>query len=577
MIKLRAAIRRWSWLLALGIVVGAVVGAASVVLTPERKPSYDASSVVLFDLSRASSAAQEAAAQAGLRVTRGTVPLRAAQLLGGADPKALVATTSVEVDGTSLSLTIRSSASTREKATAIADAFTTAFLETSNQQEIDALDRQLTVLQRQVQSAQRRLNEFDAANPGVAALTDSAIPLVKERSDLLTQLTDTQDELTQTQNQRDSTVGPYSRLGEPTVSQGSGGVLTLPSSPLARVGLLTVVGLGLAALLVGLLERANPRIDSKEEAQEALGVPVLAMVPRLGRSARRRTEHVTAEHFTGGYAESYRRLRSAIQFVSSQGPPNDAAGASRASSFLVVSPSPSEGKTTTVAYTGYALAEADVPALALNADTRKPTLHERLGVAPQPGLSELAELRLDRPTIDDVAQQGPVDGLFVVASGRPAPLTTELVAAVGEVVREATSRGATVLVDSSPILATADAMELLPLVDHVIMVVRNGRTTRREALEGLEMLRQRDARVLGCVCIGAHESRRRYTSYYDSDYHRPAGEDPDGGGPWGRPPAPPPSGVAPVAVNGSGHAPAPPPYPGPAAPARPSEQLDVTQ
>jgi Mrp family chromosome partitioning ATPase len=305
---------------------------------------------------------------------------------------------------------------------------------------------------------------------------------------------------------------------------------------------------------VVLVERANPRIDTKEEAQEALHVPVLSLVPRLGRRARRAAEHVTPEHFGGAHAESYRRLRSAIQFVSSQPlparsgderPEQRPVGTAR--SFLVVSPSPSEGKTSTVAYTAFALAEADIPALALNADSRRPTLHERLGVAPEPGLTDLAELRMDRPGIDDVAQIGPIGDLYVVASGRPGPLTTELVAAAGEVIRAGTDRGATVLVDSSPLLATADAMELVPLVDHVIMVIRNGRTTRREAVEGLELLRQRDAPLLGCVCIGAPESRRRYSSYYENDYHysaadtlRPAATPPPFDGPPPVPPAPPP-------------------------------------
>lgn len=541
MIKLRAAVRRWYWLLVTGAVVGAVVGGASATVASERPPSYDATSVVLFDLSRASIQAQEAAAQAGLRVTRGAVPLRAAQILGANDTEPLLAATSVEVDGSSLSLTIRSTASSPTRARAVADAFTTAFLETSNQQELEALDRQIGLVERQLQAAERRLAEFDQANPGIAALTDPGIPLVGERSDLLNSVAELTQELDDTQQRRDTTTGPYSRLGEPAVREGSGGMLRLPTSVPARVGLLALLGLGLGGVLMLLVERANPRIDTKDEALETLGVPVLALVPRLGRRARRASEQVAPEHFGGAYAESYRRLRSAIQFVSGQPLPGasdeavDASMPQRARSFLVVSPSPSEGKTSTVAYTAFALAEADIPALALNADCRRPTLHSRLGIRPEPGLTDLAELRMDRPSVDDVAQRGPIGDLYVVPSGRPGPLTAELVAAAAEVIDAGTARGAVVLVDSSPLLATADALELVPLVDHVVMVIRNGRTTRREALEGLELLRQRDVRLLGCVCIGAPESRRRYSSYYENDYHYSAVDRP-------APPADPPPG-----------------------------------
>ena len=518
MIKLRAALRRWFWLLVVGALIGAVVGAVSLTVRPEQDPSYQATSVVLFDLNRSSSAAQEAAQQAGLRVQRGSVPLRAAQILGENDPERLANSLSVDVDGESLSLTIRSVDPDEDQAMAIADAFTTAFLETSNEQELANLDNQIQLLERQVAAAEQRLRAFDEENPLVAQLTDPNVPLVRERAALLDEVTTLTQDLDDTQQQRESTSGPYSRLGTPTVAVASGSMLALPGEPVIRIGLLAGLGLALAALLIALVERWNPRIDSKDEAEESTGLPVLTMVPYLGRRSRPRTELVDPEHFGGGHAESYRRLRSAVQFVSSKPPPRDPAGPVRAQSFLVVSASPGEGKTSTVAFTAFALAEADLPTLAINADCRRPTLHRRLGVSPEPGLTDLAEYRVDRPNIDDVVQSGPIDDLWVVPSGHAGPLTTEIVGVVSEVIATATDRGATVVIDSSPLLATADVMELIPLVDHVLYVIRNGRTTRREALEGLEMLRLRDAPLLGCVCVGSRATKRRY-SYYENYYY----------------------------------------------------------
>jgi Mrp family chromosome partitioning ATPase len=519
MTKLRAALRRWFWLLVVGTLIGALAGAASLGLRPERDPDYQATSVVLFDLNRSSSAAQEAAQQAGLRVQRGAVPLRAAQLLGENDPEALLDAIVVEVDGESLSLIIRAVSPDQEQAVAVADAFTTAFLETSNEQELQNLDNQIQLLERQVSAAEQRLAAFDVENPLVATLTDPNVPLVRERATLLEEVTQLTQDLDDTRQQRESTTGPYSRLGTPTVAVASAGVLALPSSPVVRIVLLAALGFGLAAMLIALVERWNPRIDSKDEAEESTGLPVLSMVPYLGRRRRPRTELVDPAHFGGGHAESYRRLRSAVQFVSGKPPRDDPEGAPRAQSFLIVSASPGEGKTSTVAFTSFALAEADVPTLAINADSRRPTLHRRLGVQAEPGLTDLAEYRVDRPHIDDVVQPGPIDDLWVLPSGHAGPLTTEMVQAVAEAIQVATARGATVVIDSSPLLATADVMELIPLVDHVVYVIRNGRTTRREALEGLEMLRLRDAPLLGCVCVGSRATKRRY-SYYENYYYR---------------------------------------------------------
>jgi Mrp family chromosome partitioning ATPase len=546
MIKLRAALRRWFWLLVAGTAVGALIGAASLAVRPEQAPDYQATSVVLFDLSRSSSAAQEAAQQAGLRVQRGSVPLRAAQLLDENDPEALANSLAVDVDGDSLSLTIRAVDPSRDRAVAVADAFTTAFLETSNEQELANLDNQIQLLERQVAAAEQRLTTFDEENPLVAQQTDPNVPLVRERAALLDEVTTLTQDLDDTRQQRETTSGPYSRLGTPTVAVASSSVLALPSAPVIRIGLLAGLGLALAAMLIALVERWNPRIDSKEEAEECSGLPVLTMVPYLGWRSRPRTELVDPSHFGGGHAESYRRLRSAIQFVSGKSPTDDPGPTHRAQSFLVVSASPGEGKTSTVAFTAFALAEADVPTLAINADSRRPTLHRRLGVAPEPGLSELAEYRVDRPVVDDVVQAGPIDDLWVVPSGRAGPLTNEMVQAAAEVIDVATGRGATVVIDSSPLLATADVMELIPLVDHVLYVIRNGRTTRKEALEGLEMLRLRDAPLLGCVCVGSRATKRRY-SYYENYYYSSSAskrrEDPSGGVEGPAPAAPRPADV----------------------------------
>lgn len=519
MTKLRAALRRWFWLLVVGTLIGGVAGAASLWLRPEQDPDFQATSVLLFDLSRSSSATQQAAQQAGLRVQRGSVPLRAAELLEQNDPEALLDLIAVQVDGDSLSLKIQAVHPDPEVATDVAEAFTTAFLETSNEQELANLDEQVELLERQVASAQQRLDAFDRENPLVVGLTDPNVPLVRERAALLDEVTQLTQDLDDTRQRRESTTGPYSSLGEPALSVASASMLALPSSPVMRVGLLAALGLALAVLLIAMVERWNPRIDSKEEAEEATGLPVLSMVPYLGWRRRPRTERVDPAHFGGGHAESYRRLRSAVQFVSSKPPPDDPDGEPRARSFLVVSASPGEGKTSTVAFTAFALAEADVPTLAVNADARRPTLHRRLGADPEPGLTELAEYRVDRPGIDDVVQPGPIDDLWVLPSGHAGPLTSEMVHAVSDVIDVATGRGATVLVDSSPLLATADVMELIPLVDHVLFVIRNGRTTRREALEGLEMLRLREAPLLGCVCVGSRATKRRY-SYYENYYYR---------------------------------------------------------
>ena len=73
-----------------------------------------------------------------------------------------------------------------------------------------------------------------------------------------------------------------------------------------------------------------------------------------------------------------------------------------------------------------------------------------------------------------------------------------------------------ILLDTAPFLTTNDASELLPETDHVIVVVRAGKTRRLAARRTAEVLERFDAPVLGIVLNDSQESTaaQYYYSYY---------------------------------------------------------------
>ena len=72
-----------------------------------------------------------------------------------------------------------------------------------------------------------------------------------------------------------------------------------------------------------------------------------------------------------------------------------------------------------------------------------------------------------------------------------------------------------IVVDSSPITATAEVLEMVPLADVVVVVTRLGRTQVEELQRTMAMLRDLTAAPLLLVVVGVQHTR----AYYYYDYH----------------------------------------------------------
>jgi Mrp family chromosome partitioning ATPase len=320
---------------------------------------------------------------------------------------------------------------------------------------------------------------------------------------------------------------------------------------LFRAGLVGFIGLLLGVVLVMIVERLNQRIDTRDElAEQQPHIPILAEIGHLPR--KRMTSHEDGRiRLDGVWAEHYRRIRAAIQFVQSHGSAHRMSMANGASSlngvpvatpangsnangangngangngaaatprvFLFTSTLPGEGKSTSCALTSLALAEVNVDTLVINGDFRKPQVDKLLGAAPSPSLADRAELTLDRPSIDDVVQASATPHLWMAAGGPPSFEVGTRLEAAREVALEGARRGATVLIDSPPLRVANDSIDLFPVVDGLILIVRAGRTTQKSLADTMELLELHHAPILGVVLIGTQGSRELY-AYYDSYY-----------------------------------------------------------
>ena len=258
-----------------------------------------------------------------------------------------------------------------------------------------------------------------------------------------------------------------------------------PRLPLnVAVGLL--LGLFAGVLAAFLLEHLDRRIHAPKELEDETGVPVLGAIPRL---APNETPAAASADARSPFAESYRSVRTALQFATEHGIPR---------SLLITSAGPSEGKSTTALELARNIAQVGKRVVLVDADLRNPSLHRTTGMANAMGLSNV--LAGGAQVAEVVQRSG--DGSFeIITAGPLPPNPPELLAGerFGRLLMELRNRCDVVIVDGPPVLGLADA----PLLAHVVeatIVVAAAEQTRRDALRhAVRRLRSAHAHVLGAL------------------------------------------------------------------------------
>ncbi len=277
----------------------------------------------------------------------------------------------------------------------------------------------------------------------------------------------------------------------------------VPNGPLARGLIGLVVGAGLGFGWVQFTERLDSRLRRKDDVESTLDLPVLTEIPPLTRRDRKTTRLISVEEPRSRSAESFRALRSALDYARMV---DEEHGRARpgAQVVLVTSGGPSEGKTTTLANLAAVMAEGDRRVLAVNCDFRRPRLHRYLGGPTEPQRLNVTDV----PGVQLVTQVTPSDG-----DATP----SDVVAAQRRLVTRARDRFDVILLDTAPVLTTNDAAELLTVADQVILVVSAGHTKADSAARATELLERRGRPPLGVALIGTRDVPNSSEYYYSDD------------------------------------------------------------
>jgi capsular exopolysaccharide synthesis family protein len=269
-----------------------------------------------------------------------------------------------------------------------------------------------------------------------------------------------------------------------------------PYQPRPKTTLAVGGGLGLVVgiALIVLLEALDRTLRGAEQASSLTGAPLLGTIPR------RRGAGASRLIVSGTDAEPYRGLRTAVQFLDPDSPPQV---------LLVTSPSPGDGKSTTAANLAAALADSGQRVLLVDGDLRRGQLTRTFGVEKAPGLSSLvtrtAGLR------DVLLEQGQV--MFLPTGPLP-PNPSEILGsqAAADVLAEIRTIADIIVIDAAPVLAVTDAVVLARQTDAVLLVVRHGATPRAGAADARRQLEAVAMPAAGVVLNAVPRSEG--TGYY---------------------------------------------------------------
>jgi capsular exopolysaccharide synthesis family protein len=188
---------------------------------------------------------------------------------------------------------------------------------------------------------------------------------------------------------------------------------------------------------------------------------------------------------------------------------------------VVTSPCCGDGKTTVARNLSLAIGETGKKVLLVDADLRRPTLHQLFGLSGDEGLGELlcADSPIDHDTfLGQSVQATHIPGVSILPAGGSSHRGARLLHSARMAVLLERLRGEfdMLVVDTPPVTAVPDARALGRLADGVILVIRAGHTSLESAREARERFAEDGTRVLGTVLNGWNPKirRRGYSHYY---------------------------------------------------------------
>jgi succinoglycan biosynthesis transport protein ExoP len=284
------------------------------------------------------------------------------------------------------------------------------------------------------------------------------------------------------------------------------------------------------------LEYLDDTIKNPNDIESGLRLPSLAVIPIANKTGQRflpatralqkingngsGPELLINAHGPSLQAEAYKHLRTSILLSTAGRSPK---------TLLVTSSVPAEGKTTTAVNTATVLAQTGASVLVIDADMRRPRLHDVFGLSNTAGLSAILSSDVAQADILSMIEQYQNSNIYLLSSGAIPPNPAELLGSeqMRRLLEIAGKSFTYIVIDSPPIASFTDGVIISSLVDGVILVVHGGKTSRQVVKRTRQILQEIGAKIIGVVLNKADIRSHNYY-YYHYNYRDYPQEEPKG-------------------------------------------------
>ncbi|MDZ7268854.1 MAG: P-loop NTPase [candidate division KSB1 bacterium] len=271
-----------------------------------------------------------------------------------------------------------------------------------------------------------------------------------------------------------------------------------------------ILGVGLAYLR----EAIDRSVKRAEEVEKKLGVPVLGHIvdasPSRRHSANLADKLVLLEEPGSDLAENFRALRVNTDLALAEG--------RGCQIVMVTSPGVGEGKSTIAVNLAASYTLFGKRTLLLDADLYHPTMHLRLGVPHDAGLSNwlAGEIRLESMRNSLTLNGAALD--FITTGTRPVTFQKLSISSkMQDLFASLREQYEVIIIDAPPLLPISDPLLLVAEVDLILLALEVGRTPMAAAQQAVTLLRRAKVRALGAVL-----NRLRLEEQYGPDRYLPS-------------------------------------------------------
>jgi capsular exopolysaccharide synthesis family protein len=291
-----------------------------------------------------------------------------------------------------------------------------------------------------------------------------------------------------------------------------------PESPAQEGAVKKNLVLLMAALMMSLVGSAgvvlaldflDTSIKMPMDVERLLDAPVTGIVPRLDGASHISLPRITHSLPGSPHAEAYRFLGTDILL--------SASGDDPCKTLMVATAKPGQGGTSTVCNLAITLAQAGQTVALVDADLRRPSLHQVFELGNEQGLSTVLS---NGKLAGDVLQRTEIENLFVMTGGPTPDNAWKLLrsAKMKDIIADLSRDYDFVLFDTPSAVVFADAATLASMVDGVILVVRAHEAPSGSELQVKALLNKTKARIVGVVLNDMPaqqvDSARFYNHYY---------------------------------------------------------------